>query len=82
VPALCQAIRIIVAEIRRPPVLRCRHHLRDVFLYGVEIERLELFGVVEVAAHRIARRRTLMEDLQVQLIRPPFLVRHAAVRFG
>ena len=70
----------VMAEIRRPPVLRVRHHRLDVLLQRGEIERLELFGVVERLAHRIACRVVRMEDAQVQLVRPPVPVRPAAVR--
>ena len=72
--------RPVVAVVGRPPVLRRRHHLLDVLLHGIEIERLERFGVVEGPAHGIARGRVLVEDLQVQLIRPPVAVRRAARR--
>jgi hypothetical protein len=45
--------RPIVAVVGRPPGLRRRHHLLDVLLQGIEVERLELLRVVEVLAHRI-----------------------------
>jgi hypothetical protein len=64
-----------MAEVRRPPVLRVRHHRLDVLLQRSEIERLELFGVVERLAHRIRRRVVRVEGVQVQLIRPPVAVR-------
>jgi len=38
--------RPVMAEVRWPPVLRLRHDPLDVLLQGIEIERLELFGVV------------------------------------
>ena len=66
--------RPVVAVVGRPPVLRRRHHLDDVPLQRVEVEGLELFCVVEVLAHRIGPGRVLVENLQVQLIRPPVLV--------
>ena len=78
VPRHADEERTVVAEVRRPPVLRRRHHRLDVLLHGVEIEGLELFGVVERLAHRIARRVIRVEDVQVQLIRPPVAVRPAA----
>src|SRR5262249_42625699 len=40
------------------------------------------FGVVERGPHRIARGRVLVQHLQIQLIRPPVLVRSAAVSLG
>ena len=70
----------VVAEVRRPPVLRRRHHRRDVLLQRREIDALELVGVVELRAHRIACRVLRMEGVQVQLIRPPVAVRSATAR--
>src|ERR671911_261654 len=65
----------VVAVIGRPPVLRRRHDLEDVALQRVEVEGFELFRIVEVLAHRIGSRRVLVENLQVQLIRPPVPIR-------
>ena len=42
-------------------------------LQRVEVEALELLRVVEVLAHRVRQRGVLVEDLQVQLVRPPLL---------
>ena len=74
--------RPVVAVVGRPPVLRRRHHLHDVPLQRVEVERLELFGVVEVLVHRVGPGRVLVEDLQVQLVRPPVPVRPGPSRLG
>ena len=45
VPAACQLIRMnsaaVVAEVGRPPVLRRRHHLDDVLLQRLDVQRLE-----------------------------------------
>jgi hypothetical protein len=49
-------------------------------LQGIQIERLEFLGVIELLAHRIRLRRLLVESLQVQLIRPPMLVRRGPNR--
>ncbi len=46
----------------------------EVLLQGIEVELLELLGVVELLAHRIGQGRVLVENLQVQLIRPPVIV--------
>src|SRR5918911_1326310 len=43
----------LMAVVGRPPVLRARHQLDEVLLQRLEVERLELFRVVEVLAHRI-----------------------------
>ena len=40
--------RPVVAVVGRPPVLRRRHHVDDVLLQRVDVEGLELLGVVEV----------------------------------
>ncbi len=72
--------RPVVAVVGRPPVLRRRHQLIDVLLQGIQVECLELLGVVELLAHRIGQGRVLVEDLQVQLIRPPVSVRHGPSR--
>ncbi len=68
----------VVAEVRRPPLLRVGHQGAEVLLQGREVERLELLGVVEVLAHRAGLGRVLVQDPQVQLLRPPVSVRRAA----
>ncbi len=67
----------VVAVVGRPPVLRRRHHRLDVPLQGLEVDGLELLGVVEVLAHGVGHGRVLLELPQVQLIRPPVSVRPA-----
>jgi hypothetical protein len=42
--------------------------------HGVEVEALELLGVVEILAHRIGQARVPVENLEVQLVRPPVTV--------
>jgi hypothetical protein len=74
--------RPVVAVVRRPPVLRCRHDVEDVPLQRVDVEGLELLGVVEVRAHRIEPGLVLVEHRQVQLIRPPVPDRPGAMRLG
>ena len=65
----------VVAEVGRPPVLRIGHQRIDVVRQGVEVEAVELLGVVEVGAHRVGLRMVLAEDSQVQAVGPPMLVR-------
>ena len=78
----------VVTEIRRPPVLRVGHQRQQIFLHGCQVEALELFGVVEVPAHRIRQRGMLVQDVQPQLVRPPVTIRRTAdmieraLRFG
>ena len=65
----------IVAEVGRPPILRVRHQGVKVLDHGVQVEALELLGVVERLAHRIGQGGVLVENLKVQLVRPPVAVR-------
>ena len=69
-----------MAVVGRPPVLRCRHQLIDVLLQSIQVKCLELLSVVEIRPHWIGLGRVLVENLQVQLIRPPVLVRHGPNR--
>ena len=43
--------------------------------HGIQVETLEFLGVVELLAHRIGQGGVLVQDLQVQLIRPPARIR-------
>ena len=46
----------------------------EVFDHGIEVEALEFLGVVELRVHRIGQGRMLVQDLQVDLVRPPFRI--------
>ncbi|MNC20071.1 hypothetical protein D3C75_680140 [compost metagenome] len=70
--------RAIVAEVGRPPVLGVGHQGAQVLLEGLEVEALERLGVVEVRVHRIGLGRMLVENPQVELVRPPVTVGGAA----
>ena len=78
VPCHADEQSAIVAEVRRPPVLRVRHQRTQVLDDGVQIEALELLGVVEILPHRIRQAGIPVEDLEVQLVRPPVTVRSSA----
>ena len=67
--------RAVVAVVGRPPVLRVGHQRSEILLQAGVVEGLELSGVVEVVAQRVGRRRVLMQHPQVQLVRPPVIVR-------
>ena len=67
--------RSVVTVIGRPPVLRVGHHRIDVLRQGVEVEAVERLGVVEAVVVGIGLGVVLAEDPQVQLVRPPVLVR-------
>ncbi len=72
--------RAVVAVVGGPPVLRRRHHVEHVPLQRVDVDGCELRGVVEVVVERARVGRVLVENLQVQLIRPPVPVRHGPTR--
>ena len=62
VPGHADEERTVVAVVGRPPVLRIGHQRVQVLDHGVEVEGLELLGVVERRAHRIGRGRVLVQD--------------------
>ena len=61
-----------------PPFLRCRHHGINVLFQSCQVECLERLRVVEILPQWIGCGWILVEHLQVQLIRPPLLVRYCA----
>ena len=67
--------RPVVAKVGRPPILRVRHQGMKVLDHGIQVEALEFLGVVERLAHRIGQGGVLVENLKVQLVRPPVTVR-------
>ena len=84
VPRHANEQRAVVAEVRRPPVLRVGHQRREIFLHRRQVETLELLGVVEVLAHGIGLGGMLVQEFELQLVRPPVAVRGAAdcVEYG
>ena len=78
VPCHADEQRSVVTEVRRPPVLGPGHQLTEVFLHGPQVETLELFGVVEIPAHRVGLGGMLVQDIEPQLVWPPVAVRRAA----
>ena len=76
VPRHANEERAVMAVIRRPPVLRVRHQGGQVLLQGVEIERLERLGIAERRVQRTGDRGVLVQNLQVEPVRPPHVVRH------
>ena len=77
VPGHADEERAVVAEVRRPPVLRVGHQLDQVLLQRLVVEALEFLRVVEALAHRVGLRGMLVQQLQPQLVRPPVAVRPA-----
>ncbi len=78
VPCHADEQRPVVTEVRRPPVLRVGHQGVKVLLHGLQVETLELFSVVETLAHRIGQGGMLVQNVQLQLVRPPVTVRRAS----
>src|SRR5262249_58649760 len=74
--------RSVVTVVGRPPVVRRCHHLLDVRLQGIHVKFLELLRIVEILAHRIGDGRVRVENREVELIRPPILVRPGPSPFG
>ena len=70
--------RTVSAVIRRPPVLRRRHQGEDVALQFIEIECRKCCAVA--FSHNNCARINRLQRLQVQLIRPPALLRGRPLR--
>ena len=66
VPGHADEQAAIVAEVGRPPILRVRHQGVQVLDHGVQVEALELLGVIEVLAHRIGQGGVLVKNLNVR----------------
>ena len=65
----------VVTPVSRPPLLRIRHQGMEILDHRIQVEALELLGIVERLAHRVRLGRVLMQDVQPQLIGPPGGVR-------
>ena len=61
----------VVAEIGWPPLLRVRHQGAEIFDHGIQIEALEFLRVIELLAHGIGLGRVLVQNVYVEMIRPP-----------
>jgi hypothetical protein len=82
VPGHADEKRTVVAEIRRPPLLRVGHQRAQVFGDGVEIQRLELFGVIEIRPHGIGEVGILMKKAEVDLVGPPVAIARSGLAVG
>ena len=78
VPGHADEQRTVVTEVRRPPGFRVGHHRREILLDRLQVEAVELFGVVEIRVHRIGLGGMLMEQIDAQRVRPPVAVAAAA----
>ncbi len=68
--------RSVVPVVGGPPVLRRCHHVDEVALQRRDVELGELLRVVEALVERIGCvARVLLEHREVELVRPPVLVR-------
>ena len=65
----------VVTPVGGPPILRVRHQRKEILLERRIVELLERRGVVEPLAHGIGECRVLVQNPEVQLVRPPVLVR-------
>jgi hypothetical protein len=43
----------------------------EIFLHGLQVETIKLFSVVKALAHRVRPRGMLVQNIEVQLVRPP-----------
>jgi len=66
--------RTIMTVIGRPPVLRIGHQGVEIFLYRRVIELLKGLGIGKIRVHRIGHRGILMQDPEIELVRPPFAI--------
>jgi len=71
VPGQADEEGAVVAVVRGPPVLGVRHQGVEVLLHGLQVQLGERLGVVERLAERVGLGAVLVEDPEVQLVRPP-----------
>ena len=65
-----------------PPGLALRHERMKVALQGWNVELLQLLPIIKVWAKRVGLRIVLMQDPQVQRLRPPRRVSARSFRIG
>ncbi len=61
----------VMPPVRGPPILAVGHQSMQIFLERLDVERLDRFTIVEVRPHRIGLGVVLMQDVEVQRLRPP-----------
>ena len=66
--------RAVMAPISRPPILAIGHQRCKVSLQGRQVQLAEGLCIGKIRAHRVGLRRMLVQDFQVQLVRPPVFV--------
>ena len=70
--------RTVVPVVRRPPSLRRRHQHLQILCQRLKVQLLKLGGIIKIVPQRIPLHRVLMQNLQVQLLRPPVAIRHGS----
>ncbi len=75
VPSHADEQRPVMAEVCRPPLLGVRHQGMQVLDHRVQVEGLEFLSVIKRLAHRVGQIRLLVENPEVELVRPPVPVR-------
>ncbi len=61
----------VAAPVGRPPFLAFIHQRAKVVFQALDVELFEFFAVVEILAQRVGFDVVLMEDVEIQCIRPP-----------
>ena len=64
----------VVAEVGGPPVLRIGHECGEVFLQRGVVEAGEFARVVEAGVHGVRLHGVLVEDVEVEGVRPPISI--------
>src|SRR6202034_4659006 len=77
VPRHADKQRTLVAEVGGPPVLRVSHQRRKILFQSGIVQALERLSIVEILAHGIGERGVVMQQIQVQVVRPPVAIRRA-----
>ena len=75
VPGHADKERAIMTVIGRPPFLAVGHQRRQILLKRGIIDFFEFFTIIEIIAHRIRFFILLAQYAQIELVRPPVLVR-------
>ena len=69
-----------MSPIRRPPVLAVGHQFLQVCFHRFQVQFLKCFAIVESIVVRIGLGVVLVQDVQVQRLRPPVCHRMLGLR--
>ena len=64
----------IMAPVGRPPILGIGHQGMQILLQCLEIELIEFISIVKSSPQRIGCRRVLMQQIEIELVRPPVVI--------